>query len=527
MFTLKRNSAGPYLRGDRDELRQASIIPGTRVHGGRVEGPVHALNAVLRMAGVEDRIPGTWADSQSCSASVDLPAYQKLGTGFIYNNASEGVMVNDDVGLGKTVQTIAACLLREKAGEDEVKVVLCPGSLRTQWAGEITRWSKTLGADEQEIYTIWPQSDKRSTLPIGNPKWIIAFYLNALNAMAIAENLGKPYLLIIDEIHNLGGYRTLRSEAMQQAVTFSAGRIGLTASKLWNKGDKLYPIVDYIRPTDFGGFKAYAKRYCGAEDGEYGVEIGKLTKVPELRYRLSHFSFRRTKEEVWDQLPFSVRYQTAELDPLPNKMRRLREAIESKHGRATHHQLVAMAKVDWAVETIKSDCDAKKPSLSFTWLREQAEEVAAKIPWSLLVLGGTNSSKRLEEINRYVARCKIRKVTPCIIGTYGAFGEGGNLQFAKVVNLLAISDTPDVMHQGIGRAARMGQEGEVIVRIPKVKHSIDERLVAISMDKLSEQVELEGKPEKAKTDLKKALGPASQVDALKRMYERIRKEEGL
>jgi hypothetical protein len=539
MFKLTKGEGGePVLvpRSYKDAarlIRIAACVPGARVDPfGEVEGAEHVLAAVLRLTGQPDAIPSDWlVGPAGCSddaklAAAGLTLYQQRGVRFLRDRMSDGAMCNDDVGLGKTLQAIAAAELFHPG---YVKVVLCPAFLRAQWEGEIRKWVPLVSNREPNVWTLWPKSDRRAKRPQeGTPDWLIAYYADAPRAQGVAREFRKGYVMIADEVHNLGGFGTKRGDAIHQATTFAAGRISLTASKLYNSGRQLYPILSFTTPGQWGSFWDYAHRYLGAKENEYGgLELDKeMHNAEELKLRLLLFSYRRVKEDVWDQLPFSVKYNAIWLDPPGGNVASLHAAVKGGDAaRSTHLHRVAMAKVEPVVEQVKNDRLAGQPGIVFTYLRAQAESIARLTPESLLVMGGDAPSQRLARIGAYVNRCVAKGIAPVVIGTYGALSEGANLQFAKVVNLAALDYTPDTMHQAVGRAARMGQSGEVMVRLFACRRTLDEHVVNIAMRKLSEQMKLEGKREKSKLDLNEALSPKATVDALKAMYERYKNEE--
>lgn len=515
----------------------ANKVPGARVdtRNGYVTGPLHHMLACLRLAGqpIDDRVGIEDSSGVVEFEGVKLPDFQSRGAAFTASRLLRGVQNNDDVGLGKTVQTIAALSTYES--KDFARVILCPAFLRSQWKGEIEKWGALFdGGRPQSVHVVWPPSDKRSKKPVeGTPKWIVAFYLDAQRAKEVARIGGRRYILVMDEAHNLRGFGTNRAKAIHDASLWATGRISLTASPLYNTPDRLWPILDYTSPGDWGGYWAFAKRYAGAEENPHGgLLIGKITNVDELRLRLATMSFRRTKEEVWDQLPFDVKYQTIWLDPPGGHIGQMKAALadiahpgKGLGATAIHMRQVAMAKVDPVVQTIMSDREAGSGSITFTWLRDHAAAIAAAVPDSMLVLGGEAPGQRLDRIAAYLGKCKIRRVAPALVGTLGALGEGANLQFARSVNLAALDYTPDILHQAVGRAARMGQTGTVSVRLFACKQTIDEHIVGIVVDKLREQMRLAGKKEKAKVDMENALTPTATKEALRAIYERALKEE--
>ena len=86
-----------------------------------------------RAAGEEDRIAQSLFD-----ASVDLNPHQIDAALFALNNPlSKGVVLADEVGLGKTIE--AALVLCQLWAERKRRlIVICPAALRKQWAQELS-----------------------------------------------------------------------------------------------------------------------------------------------------------------------------------------------------------------------------------------------------------------------------------------------------------------------------------------------------------------------------------------------------
>src|SRR6266542_270630 len=99
----------PVRYGDAEKcLGIADPIPGATVdEDGSVMGPEHALAAVLDAAGDVRESNGINFTGYTASGKLELPKFQQHGVGRALNTMADGVLINDDVGLGKTVQTIA------------------------------------------------------------------------------------------------------------------------------------------------------------------------------------------------------------------------------------------------------------------------------------------------------------------------------------------------------------------------------------------------------------------------------------
>lgn len=507
----------------------ASKIPGARVDDtdGTVTGSEGALLACLAEADQPTPSGRGWniMPRHSEKAWHQLPLYQQFGAAFTYERIDQGVMINDDVGLGKTVQALAAASV--KKFDDHMKLIICPAFVRGQWEEEIKRWvGKFRGGREAVTHVIYPQSDKRSRKPMADDtEYVICYYMDAEKAIDLIGY--NRYLFIADEMHNLRNVKAKRMDQMRAATLLAAGRVGLTASPLYNDATGVWPMYDLISPGHWGTRYSFLKRYAGAVEGEYGLEIGGLTHVEELNKRRGLHGFRRVKEDVWEQLPFSAKYQTIWLQPPPGNGDSLKGAIMGgQAGNQAHLERVSLHKTGAVAAQVASDNEAGIPSITFTWLKLQARQLAAMLPGSLLITGdSTSSSKRREVINSYVNKCKALKRTPHVIATMDALSESVNAQWAKIVNFAAVDYTPDKIHQCIGRAVRMGQEGQVIVRFFACRNTIDEHCCNVVLTKLNEQSKMDGRREKSKADLKEALSPPGVREALATMYERFQRQE--
>lgn len=503
------------------DLEAAKVVPGVRVENPfGLDGADHAVAAGMALLQGTARVP-EFKFARPAGAlgnhMPDLPEYQLWGRDFIGAGLKSGVLVRDDVGLGKTVQTCRAL-----KGSDPVKVVLCPAFLRTQWAAEIERWT-----GEQAF--IWkPASMRRKKDQLFNSvkyRWVVGYYAEAQH---IIDVLGyTEYVLILDEIHNLRGLKTERAQLLQGACNFAAGRVGLTASLLINDGPKMFSILNLIQPGAFGTYYDFTSRYCGGKRGAFGWETDKeLHCAEELRARLTYFSFRRVREDVAEQLPFSTRFQTLRVDvPVGLRGPMLLSVSKNPGMMQTYLAQLAAAKADAVLEAVANDITAGVPSITFTYLRDQARDLAARTPGALCLHGEVPAEHRLARMREWLGKCATTGIVPALFTTLDAMGEGANLQWAKAVNFAALDYTPDRLRQAIGRVARMGQVGEVNVRIFIANRTADEHYVDLLIRKLKENFRLDGRQEQGKLSLESALSPKATAAAMGALFEKYRKAE--
>lgn len=520
----------------------AARIPGARVtlEEGQVTGGHGALAAVLDAAGEPLPADLAWAvhldggkfrrEQERARNLHTLPKFQRYGGRFTYQRVEHGVMNNDDMGLGKTVQTIAGLCMADMEAR---KVILCPAFLRPQWESEIKKWAPVFGDHEPVTQIIWPRSSSKKKLRI-NPdaQWIIAYYMDAERAVDVFGY--EEYFLVVDEVHNLRGLQAKRYEEVSAVSLLAQGRVALTASELYNDVRGLWPVYNIVSPGHWGARGAFLRRYGGATFNEYGGldlprgEDGEYTinNLEELNNRRGLHGFRRTKEDVWDQLPFDTKFQVTWLESPPGGASVLAAAHGGMTERQQHLDQVSAFKVPMVAEQLHSDANGGIASLTFTYSRKQAAAIAAEVRGSLLLTGDTSTaSNRLAKLNTYVAKCKAEHRAAVVVATMDALSEGANAQWAKVVNFAALDATPDKIRQCLARSARMGQEGTVIVRVFACKNTIDEHLAKLARNKLHAQYKLDGRKEEGKADLDDALSPPRMKEALEDMWERYQKAE--
>lgn len=498
-----------------DERRKVRSIPGAQVDEatGETFGAEHTLATVAEVFGAQGAPRRKGAGVRPVT-NAGLSPYQDWGVAQLERSMKEGSLCHDDVGVGKTPQAIAAL-----AGLPLVKLVLCPGFLRSQWAAEIKRWTKTFRGVEEHVHIVKPvslvrKSDEPLTPAAGS--WVVAFYREATRALdAISVHHAQPYALIVDEAHNLRSLGTIQTREVKDAATFASARVGLTGDALVNDIPHLYPVLDIIQPGGFGSYYDFIKRYCGAVPDDYShLKTMEPTHQDELRRRLDHFSYRRTWDDIpASERPFNTMMQTVWV-PVREGHRALRSILVKGIGVMQYAESLAEAKMEAVSDAVLNDLRAGIPSVTFALTRAHARQLSHVVK-GLYVSSDIPNATRLEYIARYVRECALKKKPPQVFATYGSIGEGANLQWAKVVNFAALPFGSDVIRQAFARAARRGNSGVITARFFVAKRTADEGLVELIQKKLKMQLTLVGKEESAKVDLISALEVSQgEIDAV-------------
>ncbi|EOG9708986.1 SNF2-related protein [Vibrio cholerae] len=245
---------------------------------------LHANNGVDRL-------------SQSLfDASVDLNPHQIEAALFaIENPLSKGVVLADEVGLGKTIE--AGLVLCQYWAERKRKLlIICPASLRRQWAGELLeKFNLPSQVIDAKTYN---QLQKEGIYnPLNNKQIVIMSYHYAarLEDKLVAEMWD---LVVIDEAHKLRNAHR-ESNKMGQALKRALDgrkKLLLTATPLQNSLMELYGMSTLIDEHTFGDPKAFRKQFMQAD-----------SDTLELKERLSGFVKRTLRKNVLEYIKYTER----------------------------------------------------------------------------------------------------------------------------------------------------------------------------------------------------------------------------
>ena len=229
-------------------------------------------------------------------ACVDLNPHQIEAALFALRSpVTKGVLFADEVGLGKTIEAgLAIC--QSWAERHRRVIVICPASLRKQWAMELEEkfHLPTLVLDAKTY---------REQVREGNPSpfmndCIVICSMHFVSSRAAEIKPIQWNLVVIDEAHKLrNAYR--QSNRMGQNIRWALeGRrkVLLTATPLQNSLLELYGLSTIIDDQIFGDLPSYRTQY---------VNIGGNLK--ELRERLQSFCIRTLRSQVVEFIQYTER----------------------------------------------------------------------------------------------------------------------------------------------------------------------------------------------------------------------------
>lgn len=229
-------------------------------------------------------------------AAVDLNPHQIEAALFaLANPLSKGVLLADEVGLGKTIE--AALVLGQYWAERRRRLlVICPASLRKQWATELEE-KFHLPTQVLDAAT-WRKARKDG---IYNPLdqdvvSIVSIHFAARMEKAIGGI--RWDLAVIDEAHKL---RNAYRESHHTGQAIKRGLAGvrkllLTATPLQNSLLELYGLSTIIDDYLFGDRVSFRSRFMRSD-----------ADFPALRARLADFSKRTLRRDVLEYVQYTQR----------------------------------------------------------------------------------------------------------------------------------------------------------------------------------------------------------------------------
>jgi len=228
-------------------------------------------------------------------ATVDLNPHQINAALFaLHNPLNKGVILADEVGLGKTIEA-GLVLCQYWAERKRQLLIICPASLRKQWAQELQD-KFNLPSQILDANT-WRQLKKQG---IANP--LSNNCINILSyhfAARVEESLVvEPWhLVVMDEAHKLrNAYRpnNKMGQALKRAL-FGRQKLLLTATPLQNSLLELYGFSTLLDEQLFGDDKSFRQHYMGS-DG-----------IGQLKDRLKGFVKRTLRKQVLEYIRYTQR----------------------------------------------------------------------------------------------------------------------------------------------------------------------------------------------------------------------------
>jgi len=239
-----------------------------------------------------------------------LRAFQKTGVFAAYSHPR--IIIGDDTGLGKTVQSVA--LLNFLSDQDQLPfnktLVICSNSLREDWQRAFKRFTPL------KSVIGWTEDRECKYLKVKTNALIMS-YSTILNRMPHLEKVGFQNI-IIDEASYIKNTASKTFQAVKLLTDKASRVIILNATSVENGLQDTFAMGELIEPGFFGSYDSFMNTYCEVENrffrNRYGglmcdpqiVGPKSLQAIADLKNKLAKYYFRRSYADVEIEMPEEI-----------------------------------------------------------------------------------------------------------------------------------------------------------------------------------------------------------------------------
>lgn len=371
--------------------------------------------------------------------------------------ANGGLLLGDDVGLGKTISAIAVLLM----GAPLPAAIVVQPHLAGQWEKRIKEFSS--------LRTHIIKGRAPYDLP---PADVYIFRYSNIAGWTDVLKEGLCRSVVYDEIQELRhGADTEKGKVCRTVSSRADFRMGLTATPVYNYGDEMHSVMEYVKPDLLGNRDEFFREWCGS-DRIVGNPDGLGSFL-----RDTGFFLRRTEDDPTvdasmpppNVLEWEIDHDLAAVEGEQEIMRQLAQTVLkssfAEAGRAAREldmkmrQLTGIAKakaVAAYVSLLLKDCPRV---LLAGWHREVYDIWREALePFNPVLYTGTESAAGKQRSVDAFTSGDSRVMMMSLRSGAGLDGLQYHCQDAVIGEL---DWSPQVHYQLIGRLRRPGQEKHV------------------------------------------------------------------
>ena len=417
----------------------------------------------------------------------ELRPFQKAAV--IYAQDKKALLIADQPGLGKTIETLA--ILEEK--KTFPALIVAPASVIYNWVNETKNWL-------DHRVDIYPKVEE-----------ITITSYERFNRAQQADELNHFKAIIFDESHYLKNPKAQRSKSALKAAKNKSLVLLLTGTPVVNRPADLIQQLKIMGMLNaFGGWEHFTSYYCNGRHEPWGYDISGAAHLDELNKTLRETCFiRREKKDVLTELPDKTinpiniqinnmsSYRQVEEDLLSWVAKEERKKVQKYHELKSSNpeeqeiakkellRMQAAVKAEELVklQALKLECARGKIAMSLEWIEnfltsgeplvvfahhtEIIEAIKEKTN-ALSIQGKDTPQQRQQTIDDFQAG-----KNPLIICSLQAGGIGINLQKASNALFIELGWTPAEHEQAEDRLHRMGQKWPVTINYLLGQNTID------------------------------------------------------
>jgi superfamily II DNA or RNA helicase len=407
------------------------------------------------------------------------------------------------MGLGKTLQAIAAASWLESHGNVKNVLIICPASLKYQWAREIKKFTS------HASQIIQGNAEQRALQYQSDALFIIVTYEVLMRDLNLISAELAPDLLILDEVQRIKNWRT-RIIPKLKRIPYPYIFV-LSSLALERHLEDVYSLLQGVDAQLLDPVWRYLPDYQITDD--QGNVIGHRN-LPTLHKRIATIVLQRLHSEVNTQLPEKTEVR---LDvPLDKKQRELHDAAMStanqlaqlatrrtltpgeQHGLMAALQQARMAcnaaglidketqgspKLHELAHLLEDLClrNKHKAVIFSQWalMTEMVETLIQQMGLVCVRLHGTISNEKRAEL---IKRFQKDNTAQVLIST-DAGGVGLNLHSATVLINLDMPWNPAILDQRIARVHKPGKKNNVQIFSMLAEDSYEQQVTKLVKNK--------------------------------------------
>ena len=413
-------------------------------------------------------------------------------------------LLNDEQGLGKTMQVINIACIKKQLHDYKHCLIICGvNGLKWNWKAEIEKHSNEKGyilgtriKNEKEI--IGSINDRLEDLNhLEDLPYFLITNIETLRNEQIIDKLKQLCkdklinVIVVDEVHKCKDPSSIQGKHLLKLQ--ADNMIAMTGTPLMNSPMDLYVPMKWIGEEEHN-FYSFKNHYC-VMGGYGGYQITGYKNLEQLSNMLHECSLRRLKHDVLD-LPEKI-YTTeyVEMTPKQNKIYKevkmeIRENIDMiksainpltemiRLRQATGYTgilsstIQESAKLDRLEELIDEIVESGNKAIVFSNWTAMTNPIYKRLKrYNPAYITG-ETKNRVEEQDKFMQDddCKV------IIGTTGALGTGLTLTAANYVIFFDEPWNRANRSQAEDRAHRIGTKENVNIIFLICKDTIDERI---------------------------------------------------
>ena len=223
--------------------------------------------------------------------------------------SNPGYLLTFEMRVGKTRPASAAVATMLASGRAQRAFIFYPGGVRHVWQAQL---QEQTGLVMQPFASLTPFDQPELKALIAQPYSVFGCHFEIAaqrreDLISLAD--AGPFVILADEIQQIKNRKAPRTKILLELAKHknAIARWGLTGTPMRNRNRDIWATFDFIQPGSMGGYWNFAKRFCGAHQGDFGWEDHENTNSDELATRLTAVSYRLLRRDVAQWLPKSDR----------------------------------------------------------------------------------------------------------------------------------------------------------------------------------------------------------------------------